>query len=125
MTLDPLEGEGRAMEENRELSPPELSPTKPSRSRLCPARAGSVLMNALHAEHSLRESHAVSPAARRGLLINIDNGGTLTDFCVIDGDKVHRTKSVTTPYDLPNAFSTASARRAGRFTARKTCRGCY
>ncbi len=61
-------------------------------------------MNALHAEHSLRESHAVSPAARRGLLINIDNGGTLTDFCVIDGDKVHRTKSVTTPYDLSKCF---------------------
>ena len=35
-----------------------------------------------------------------GLLINIDTGGTLTDFCVIDGERVHRTKSVTTPYDL-------------------------
>jgi N-methylhydantoinase A len=35
-----------------------------------------------------------------GLLINIDNGGTLTDFCVLDGDRVHRTKTVTTPYDL-------------------------
>lgn len=33
-------------------------------------------------------------------LINIDNGGTLTDFCVIDGDRVFRSKSVTTPYDL-------------------------
>src|SRR5271157_1597159 len=53
MTLDPLEGEGRAREENR-----ELSPTKPRRSRVCAARAGSVLMNALHAEHSPRESHA-------------------------------------------------------------------
>ena len=35
-----------------------------------------------------------------GRLINIDNGGTLTDFCVVDGDRVHRTKTVTTPYDL-------------------------
>lgn len=35
-----------------------------------------------------------------GLLINIDTGGTLTDFCIIDGDRVHRTKSVTTSYDL-------------------------
>jgi len=61
-------------------------------------------MNALHTEHSPRESHAISPPARRGLLINIDNGGTLTDFCVIDGDKVHRTKSVTTPYDLSKCF---------------------
>jgi N-methylhydantoinase A len=33
-------------------------------------------------------------------LINIDNGGTLTDICVIDGDQVYRTKTVTTPYDL-------------------------
>jgi N-methylhydantoinase A len=33
-------------------------------------------------------------------LINIDNGGTLTDICIIDGDKVYRTKTVTTPYDL-------------------------
>ena len=35
-----------------------------------------------------------------GKLINIDNGGTLTDICVIDGSKVYRTKTVTTPYDL-------------------------
>jgi len=35
-----------------------------------------------------------------GMLINIDNGGTLTDICVIAGDKVHRTKTLTTPYDL-------------------------
>ena len=39
-----------------------------------------------------------------GKLINIDNGGTLTDFCVIDGGKVYRTKSVTTPYDLSKCF---------------------
>lgn len=35
-----------------------------------------------------------------GLLINIDTGGTLTDFCIIDGERIHRTKSVTTPFDL-------------------------
>lgn len=35
-----------------------------------------------------------------GKLINIDNGGTLTDFCVIDGVQVHHAKSITTPYDL-------------------------
>jgi len=34
------------------------------------------------------------------LLINIDTGGTLTDFCIIDGERIHRTKSVTTPFDL-------------------------
>ncbi len=44
-------------------------------------------------------AEALSPSPS-GLLINIDNGGTLTDFCVIDGANVHRTKSVTTPFDL-------------------------
>lgn len=39
-----------------------------------------------------------------GLLINIDNGGTLTDVCVIDGSKVYRTKTLTTPYDLSKCF---------------------
>jgi N-methylhydantoinase A/oxoprolinase/acetone carboxylase beta subunit len=38
--------------------------------------------------------------AGQGKLINIDNGGTLTDICVIDSDKVYRTKTLTTPYDL-------------------------
>lgn len=40
----------------------------------------------------------------RGKLINIDNGGTLTDICVIDGDKVTRTKTLTTPHDLASCF---------------------
>lgn len=39
-----------------------------------------------------------------GKLINIDNGGTLTDICVIDGDQVHRTKTLTTPHDLSRCF---------------------
>jgi len=33
-------------------------------------------------------------------LINIDNGGTLTDFCLIDGDEMRYTKTLTTPFDL-------------------------
>lgn len=33
-------------------------------------------------------------------LINIDNGGTLTDVCVWDGAKFSFTKTLTTPYDL-------------------------
>ena len=33
-------------------------------------------------------------------LINIDNGGTLTDICVVDGAQVYRTKTLTTPHDL-------------------------
>jgi N-methylhydantoinase A len=37
-------------------------------------------------------------------LINIDNGGTLTDICVIDGSQVYRTKTITTPYDLSKCF---------------------
>ena len=33
-------------------------------------------------------------------LINIDNGGTLTDFCALDGNEIYHTKSLTTPFDL-------------------------
>jgi N-methylhydantoinase A len=33
-------------------------------------------------------------------LINIDNGGTLTDICVWDGEGFSFTKTITTPYDL-------------------------
>ncbi|SEQ20537.1 N-methylhydantoinase A/oxoprolinase/acetone carboxylase, beta subunit [Solimonas aquatica] len=47
---------------------------------------------------------AQSMASQAGKLINIDNGGTLTDFCLIDGEMVYRTKSVTTPYDLSKCF---------------------
>jgi N-methylhydantoinase A len=39
-----------------------------------------------------------------GKLINIDNGGTLTDICVLDGSKVWRTKTLTTPFDLSRCF---------------------
>lgn len=40
----------------------------------------------------------------QGKLINIDNGGTLTDICVVQGAQVWRTKTVTTPYDLSKCF---------------------
>src|ERR1700751_1494669 len=33
-------------------------------------------------------------------LINIDNGGTLTDICVVDGEEGRYTKTLTTPFDL-------------------------
>jgi N-methylhydantoinase A len=33
-------------------------------------------------------------------LINIDNGGTLTDICVWDGERFSFTKTLTTPFDL-------------------------
>ena len=39
-----------------------------------------------------------------GLQINIDNGGTLTDICIIDGQRVEKTKVLTTPYDLSKCF---------------------
>jgi len=39
-----------------------------------------------------------------GKLINIDNGGTLTDIWVLDGDKSYHTKTITTPYDLSKCF---------------------
>lgn len=37
-------------------------------------------------------------------LINIDNGGTFTDVCVIDGSIVYSAKTLTTPYDLTKCF---------------------
>lgn len=37
-------------------------------------------------------------------LINIDNGGTQTDICVIRGDRLFHGKALTTPYDLSECF---------------------
>ncbi|CRF47760.1 Acetophenone carboxylase subunit Apc1 [Helicobacter heilmannii] len=37
-------------------------------------------------------------------LINLDNGGTLTDICVVQGSEVHYTKTLTTPVDLSECF---------------------
>lgn len=39
-------------------------------------------------------------------LINIDNGGTLTDICVWDGDNFTFTKTLTTPHDLSECLFT-------------------
>lgn len=39
-----------------------------------------------------------------GLQINIDNGGTLTDICIIKDGSVSKTKVLTTPYDLSKCF---------------------
>lgn len=36
--------------------------------------------------------------------INIDNGGTLTDVCIMSDDGVQKTKVLTTPYDLSKCF---------------------
>lgn len=49
--------------------------------------------------HSL-DGTPPSTRLARHRLINIDNGGTLTDICVMDGDQVIRTKTLTTPHDL-------------------------
>lgn len=38
------------------------------------------------------------------LQINIDNGGTLTDICIMADDAVKKTKVLTTPYDLSKCF---------------------
>lgn len=38
------------------------------------------------------------------MMINIDNGGTFTDVCVIDGETVYRVKTPTTPFDLSECF---------------------
>ncbi|WP_020650916.1 hydantoinase/oxoprolinase family protein [Solimonas variicoloris] len=55
-------------------------------------------MNAVLKERS--DARTAAAPATAGKLINIDNGGTLTDICVIDGSQVWRTKTLTTPYDL-------------------------
>ncbi|HEY0943365.1 MAG TPA: hydantoinase/oxoprolinase family protein [Steroidobacter sp.] len=34
------------------------------------------------------------------LLVSIDNGGTLTDVCGFDGDRIYHAKTLTTPHDL-------------------------
>ncbi len=39
--------------------------------------------------------------------IDIDNGGTLTDVCVISGKNIFHAKSLTTPYDLSECFVSA------------------
>jgi N-methylhydantoinase A len=39
-----------------------------------------------------------------GLLINIDNGGTFTDVCLVNREQVVRAKTLTTPYDLTKCF---------------------
>ncbi len=54
-----------------------------------------------------------APAKAGGKLINIDNGGTLTDICVIEGDRVWRTKTLTTPYDLSECLF-AGLRKASK-----------
>ncbi|MBI2312621.1 MAG: hydantoinase/oxoprolinase family protein [Betaproteobacteria bacterium] len=38
------------------------------------------------------------------MLVSIDNGGTLTDACVIHGDRVFHAKTLTTPHDLTMCF---------------------
>jgi N-methylhydantoinase A len=38
------------------------------------------------------------------MLVSIDNGGTLTDACVIYGSKVFHAKTLTTPHDLTKCF---------------------
>lgn len=44
-----------------------------------------------------------------GLLVNIDNGGTLTDVCAFDGTRVYHAKTLTTPHDLTECLMAALA----------------
>jgi N-methylhydantoinase A len=39
-----------------------------------------------------------------GILVSIDNGGTLTDGCAVVGGEIYHAKSLTTPYDLTECF---------------------
>jgi len=47
---------------------------------------------------------AAITGGKMGMLISIDNGGTLTDACVIDGARVFHAKTLTTPHDLTQCF---------------------
>jgi N-methylhydantoinase A/oxoprolinase/acetone carboxylase beta subunit len=38
------------------------------------------------------------------MLVSIDNGGTLTDACIIYGSNVYHAKTLTTPHDLTGCF---------------------
>ena len=46
-------------------------------------------------------------------LINIDNGGTLTDICVISGQDVQYTKTLTTPFDLSRCLFDGLTKASG------------
>ncbi len=55
----------------------------------------------LHQDSEASASRGTPPPRKaRNRLVNIDNGGTLTDICVIDADRVYRAKTLTTPHDL-------------------------
>ncbi|GAP53987.1 acetophenone carboxylase alpha subunit [Arthrobacter sp. Hiyo6] len=56
-------------------------------------------------------------------LINIDNGGTLTDICVWDGENFSFTKTLTTPFDLSQCLFDGMAKARGRSSAKKICPG--
>jgi len=45
-----------------------------------------------------------------GILVNIDNGGTFTDVCISDGNRVVHAKSPTTAHDLTQCFIDTLAR---------------
>lgn len=47
------------------------------------------------------------------LQINIDNGGTLTDICILSDDTVQKTKVLTTPYDLSKCFFEGLTKASG------------
>lgn len=60
------------------------------------------MTNATPADVTEEPMNAASSGS--GLLVNIDNGGTLTDVCVLRGAEVFRTKTLTTPDDLSRCF---------------------
>src|SRR5699024_5691373 len=49
------------------------------------------------------------------LSLTIDNGGTFTDACLFDGEKIVSTKTLTTPYDLTKCFVEVINNVSGEF----------
>lgn len=50
-----------------------------------------------------------------GILVNLDNGGTFTDVCVTDGDRLAHAKTPTTPHDLTKCFVDGLRAASDRF----------
>src|SRR6185436_13988468 len=50
--------------------------------------------------------------------INIDNGGTLTDICGWDGTEFTFTKTLTTPFDLPQCWFDGITKASAEFYGR-------
>ena len=57
-------------------------------------------------------------------LINIDNGGTLTDICVWDGTEFTFTKTLTPPFDLSQCLFDGITKASPKSSGSRRCPSC-